>query len=256
MGPGVDPHSYRAREHDVHLLAQADLILYHGLHLEGKMGELFSALEKQGACVAAVTRSLPRQDLRASPFADIYDPHVWHDVDLWCQVVREIAHIVVALDARHAAYYQENLTRYLNELVALDAYIREQVATIEPERRILVTAHDAFAYFGRAYGFTVVGLQGISTDAEVGTKDLQRLISFIITHSITALFLESSVLPRSLLAVEKAVTARGLPLQIVAELYSDSLGNIDTNASSYSGMVKHNVDTIVAALSSTQVQPC
>lgn len=247
MAPGVDPHSYRARERDVHLLAQADLILYHGLHLEGKMGELLAALSKN-APVVAVTRSIALSQLRESSFAGIYDPHVWHDVSLWQQVVQEIADQFSLLDLTKADYFQERCKAYKARLNLLDQYVQNRVATVPVERRVLITAHDAFSYFGSAYGFTVIGLQGISTEVEVGARDIQQLVSYIVDHQISAIFLESSVLPRSLQAVACAVKSRGSVLHVAPELFSDSLGTMHSPASSYCAMITYNIDTIVGAL--------
>ncbi len=255
MGSGVDPHSYHARERDVHLLDQADVVLYHGLHLEGKMGELFSALElQQGRRMVAVTRALDRRSLRASSFESIYDPHIWHDVMLWRNVVHEITTVLKEIDTEHAELYQTSSDSYIKELDRLDDYIKDRFKSLPTERRILVTAHDAFGYFGKAYGFQVVGLQGISTEAEVGMKDVQRLITFLIENHVSAIFLESSVLPRALKAVQKGVFARGQEIRVIDELYSDSLGVPGIAASSYIGMMQHNVNTIFIALSDTLVE--
>jgi manganese/zinc/iron transport system substrate-binding protein len=248
MGPGIDPHSYRARERDVHLLAQADLILYHGLHLEGKMGELFAALERQKAPVVAVTRSLSRLQLKESSFKNIYDPHVWHDVALWQEVVKEISAVMMQLDGARAAEYKKRCDEYVARLDALDGYVKGRVTELALPQRILVTAHDAFSYFGTAYTFQVIGLQGISTQAEVGLKDLQKLVMFLVQHHVPAIFLESSVLPRALKAVEHGTSTCGWHVKTIDALYSDSLGIPGSMAYSYEGMIKHNIDTIVDAL--------
>ena len=247
MGPGVDPHLYRARESDVHTLAAADLIVYNGLHLEGKMGQVLEGMQRFAKTIAAAD-ALDTTLLRATEFENLYDPHIWFDVSLWIMVVRYIQENISALDPEHAALYTKNADEYIAQLEQLNNYIMQRVNEVDAQKRILVTAHDAFGYFGAAYGFTVVGLQGLSTDCDISTKDIQELADYIVEKQIPALFVESSIPQRSLVAVCNAVTARGQHVALGAELYSDALGDQERGASSYLTMVKYNVDAIIDAL--------
>ena len=247
MGPGIDPHLYRARESDMHKLAAADLIFYNGLHLEGKMAEVFASMGRYTKTVA-VTDAIPKEQLRSSEFVDLYDPHVWHDVRMWMMVVQFIITSMSDADPDNALVYQENGEQLLNELEVLDMYVIAKARQVPALQRILVTAHDAFGYFGNRYGFEVVGLQGLSTDSQVGIKDIQQLTSFIVNKKVQVLFVESSMPHRNIQAVQHAVEARGWYVTIGQELFSDALGDPQTPAGSYAGMIKHNIDTIVAAI--------
>lgn len=248
MGPGVDPHLYKPSERTVIALAEADVIFYNGLHLEAQMAEVF---EKMGDRVrtASVSDGIDRSRLAAPPeFAGSYDPHVWFDVSMWMSAVETVRDTLIDLDPTHAVYYGENAVRYLGELAELHEYVKAQAERIPAERRVLITAHDAFNYFGRAYGFEVRGLQGISTAAEASTADVQALAEFIVERKIPAIFVESSVSPRTVEAVRAAVRARGFEVEIGGQLFSDAMGNPGTPEGTYIGMVRHNIDTIVSAL--------
>jgi manganese/zinc/iron transport system substrate-binding protein len=248
MGPGVDPHLYKARAGDVRRLSRADLVLYNGLHLEAAMGEVLEELGQRQRTVA-VSTSIDRSRLMSPPeFGGSFDPHIWFDVGLWSEAVGRIGQALVEADPEHAAEYSSRLAAYLEELAELDAWIRSRVATVPPARRVLITAHDAFGYFGRAYDFEVMGLQGISTTAEAGTSDVQRLAAMIVARRIPAVFVETSIPRRTIEAVQAAVSARGFNVAIGGELYSDALGDAGTPEGSYIGMVRHNVETIVAGL--------
>ena len=248
MGPGVDPHLYKASEGDVRRLFRADVIFYGGLHLEAKMGEVLEEMGDRTRTVA-VTDVLPRDTLLAPPeFAGAYDPHVWFDVGLWSRTINLIRRTLAEADPAHAEEYAANARRYEQELRELDTYVRAQANRVPREKRVLITAHDAFNYFGRAYGFEVRGLQGISTASEAGTADVQRLADFITTRRIPAVFVESSIPRRTVQAVQEAVAARGFDVRIGGELFSDAMGNPGTPEGTYVGMVKHNIDTIVNAL--------
>jgi manganese/zinc/iron transport system substrate-binding protein len=248
MGPGVDPHLYKAREGDMHALASADIIFYNGLHLEGKMSDVFKKMHARTTTVA-LADAIPRDQLRTASFQGLYDPHIWFDVRLWIQVVQLIGQTVIALDSAHQADYELHLKAYLAQLTELDQYITMQAQRIPSAQRILVTAHDAFGYFGKAYGFDVIGLQGLSTDSEAGTQDIQNLASFIAKNRIRAIFVESSIPPRSLRAVQNAARATGWSVDIGPELFSDALGSPDSLAGSYIGMMRHNIDVLVGSLS-------
>lgn len=248
MGPGVDPHLYKASEGDVIRLASADLIFYNGLHLEAKLADVF---ERMGGRVrtVAVTDRIDRDRLLAPPeFEGNYDPHVWFDVRFWMEAVEQVRDTLIELDPTSATIYQANADEYLAELADLHAYVIAQAERVPAEQRVLITAHDAFNYFGRAYGFEVRGLQGISTSTEAGTADVQALATFIVERKIPAIFVESSVSPRAIQAVQEAVRARGHEVIVGGQLYSDAMGSPDTPAGTYVGMVRHNIDTIVSAL--------
>jgi manganese/zinc/iron transport system substrate-binding protein len=247
MGPGVDPHLYKASEGDVRRLYRADVVFYGGLHLEARMAEV---LEEMGGRtrVVAVTDSIPRDSLLRTPQFATYDPHVWFDVRLWSMTLDPIARALGEADPAHATEYRANAERYRRELQQLDAYVARQARRLPAERRVLITAHDAFSYFGRRYGFQVRGLQGISTAAEAGTADVHALAEFITRRRIPAIFVESSIAPRTIEAVREAVQAQGFDVQIGGSLYSDALGNEGTPAGTYAGMVRSNIDTLVRAL--------
>ncbi len=245
MGPGIDPHLYRATEGDVYALSSADLVFYNGLHLEGKMAEILKNMQAYVPTIA-VTDTIPINKLIKSEFIDMYDPHVWHDVSLWILVATYIRDSLMQQDPEHKNYYQQNASQYLKQLKLLDDTVHSMVHTIH--KPVLVTAHDAFAYFGRAYGFTVVGLQGINTDAQVSTKDVQNIADFITEHKVPAIFLESSIPERHIRAVQVAVQARGWNVAIAPEIFSDALGNPDGTAGTYHGMIMHNIETILSAL--------
>jgi manganese/zinc/iron transport system substrate-binding protein len=248
MGPGVDPHLYKASEGDVSRLGDADVVFYNGLHLEARMGEVF---ERMGRYVntVPVAEAVPEHLLHAPPdYEGQYDPHVWFDVSLWAYTVDAVADALVDLDPTHAAIYRGNAARYRDALSELDGYVQARVATLPREKRVLVTAHDAFGYFGSAYDFEVKGLQGISTVAEAGARDLQEVATLIAERRIPAVFIESSVPVRFVEALREAVRARGYEVALGGELYSDALGDPGTPEGTYAGMVRHNVDTIVNAL--------
>lgn len=248
MGPGVDPHLYRARESDIHILAAADLIFYNGLHLEGKMSEIIAHMDYFDKEIVATSNAVPQNEL-IFVSENIYDPHIWHNAQLWKKCVLYIGDVLSKADPDNSPIYLKNALDYANKLEQLDSYIRKKVEQIPEKKRILVTAHDAFSYFGKAYGITVVGLQGISTEAQVGTKDIQNLADYIVLHKIPAVFIESSIPARTLTVVEQAVQSRGWHIEWGDQLYSDALGLKSSNADTYEGMMRHNVDAIVKALS-------
>lgn len=248
MGPGVDPHLYKATPSDVQALQDAEVILYGGLHLEAKMGELFEQMSAHRV-VVPVTRGIPEDSLLSPPgFQGLHDPHVWFDVSLWRSAAQEISGVFLQQRPEARAILEANTAAYLAELDALDAYVQAQAARVPEDQRLLITAHDAFNYFGRRYGFEVVGLQGISTEAEAGTGDVQSLVGLIVERRVKAVFIESSVPVKNIQAVQEGARARGWTVSIGGELFSDALGSAGTPEGTYIGMVRHNIDTIVAAL--------
>jgi len=248
MGPGVDPHLYKASQGDIKRIEEADLIFYSGLHLEGKMGEILEKIGKKKP-VKAVTAGIPENLLLADPAASqAFDPHVWFDVSLWMKAVEQVRADLIAFDPANQSVYEANASKYLAELEQLHQYATTQLASIPQEQRVLVTAHDAFGYFGRAYGVEVMGLQGISTASEYGLKDVQTLVDSLVSRKIKAVFIESSVPKQSIEAVVQGAAAKNHTVAIGGELFSDAMGTPGTPEGTYIGMVKHNVDTIVKAL--------
>ena len=248
MGPGVDPHLYKASEGDVRRLWRARVIFYNGLHLEARMAEVLEHMDARTPTVA-VTDLIDRERLLSpSEFAGAYDPHVWFDVRFWIDATEAVRQGLSEVDPARAEVYAANAAAYIGELEALDAYVRRRAAEVPRARRVLVTAHDAFNYFGRAYGFEVRGLQGISTASEAGTGDVQRIAELIATRRIPAVFVESSIPLRTIEAVQAAVRSRGFDVRIGGQLYSDAMGTPGTADGTYIGMVRHNIDTIVGAL--------
>ena len=249
MGAGVDPHLYKASAGDVTKLATADIIFYNGLHLEGKLVEVF---EKMGSAVksqVALGEHLDKGTLIGSDyFASNYDPHVWFNIQYFQKFVSAVVDELSAKDPKNSEQYKANGTAYIEKLEALEMEIKEVIETLPKEKRILVTAHDAFNYFGKSYGFEVVGLQGLSTATEAGVQDVQRLSQFIIDKQVKAIFIESSVPRRTIEALEAAVQAKGHNVTIGGSLYSDALGNEGTVEGTYIGMFTYNVNTIVNAL--------
>jgi manganese/zinc/iron transport system substrate-binding protein len=247
MGPGVDPHTYHATEQDVHALAHAELILYHGLHLEGKIVHLLEQMNRYTKSVG-VCELLPKEYLIESEMQGIYDPHVWHDVALWKLVATYILHTLVEHDPEHKDQYTARAQAYLDKLTNLEREIIESIQSIVPSQRVLITAHDAFSYYGLRYGIQVLGLQGVSTDAEAGTRDIQELVQFIVGNKIKAIFVESSISPRNIQAVQNGARAQSWQVAIGPELYSDALGDSESAAKSYIDMIRYNTQAIKSAL--------
>ena len=248
MGPGVDPHLYRPTASDVSALENADIIFYNGLELEGRMTDIFVRLAASKPTVA-VTEGLPEDRLQEPPaFQGKYDPHVWFDVDLWSLTIQNVQQALAEIDPDSAELYQTNADSYVAELRELDSYVQEQIDTIPEAGRILITAHDAFGYFGLRYGVEVIGLQGTSTAAEAGAADVQSLSRLIVERQIKAIFVESSVPRATIEAVQSAVESGGHEVAIGGELFSDAMGADGTPEGTYIGMVRHNVDTIAGAL--------
>lgn len=246
MGPGVDPHLYKASSGDISKLDKADLIFYNGLQLEGKMTEILQQIGKQKP-VIAVAEQIDKKKL-ISTGHNQYDPHIWFDVKLWKEAVKQVEQGLIKADPQHQNEYQKQAQEYLEQLQKLDNDTKEQIKLIPKDQRILITAHDAFGYFGRAYGIEVVGLQGLSTASEYGLKDIQKLVDFIVEKKIKAVFIESSVPKKSIEAVVNGAKAKNWQVRIGGELYSDALGSPESHADTYVKMFRSNVDTIVSSL--------
>ncbi len=252
MGEGVDPHLYRPTPGDLRMLEQADLILYNGLLLEGRMADVFERMGTRKPTVA-VTAKIDRARVHAKEGAtDHDDPHVWFDVAMWSQAVEAVREALVKADARGgekaAAEYAERAERYRKELLDLDAWCRAELGTIPAERRVLITAHDAFGYFGKAYGVEVRGIQGVSTDSEASMPAISGLVELIVSRKVSAVFVESSVPRKTVEALVEGAKSRGHTVRIGGELFSDAMGADGTPEGTYVGMVRHNVRTIVEAL--------
>ncbi len=249
MGAGVDPHLYKASEGDVSKLFNADVIVYNGLHLEGKLEDVFEKMRHQNKKTIAVSDAIDKSTLIGSEyFASNYDPHIWFDITNWEIITKYVVAQLSELDAKNAISYKENGVKYLASLASLKITIAEQINSLPVEKRILVTAHDAFNYFGKAFQFNVVGLQGLSTATEAGVKDVQKMAKFIEEHEVKAIFVESSVPKRTVEALQEAVKAKDKEVVIGGTLYSDALGSAGTEEGTYIGMYTHNVKTIVDSL--------
>lgn len=249
MGPGVDPHLYKASAGDIQSMEDADIVFYVGLHLEGKMGEIFESLAERKK-VVATSDAIERSNLLSAQagMTGNYDPHIWFDVEMWAQTIFAVRDTLTEIDPEGKDFYFQNAESYYKELADLHVWVGEQIQQIPEDQRVLITAHDAFNYFGMAYGMEVRGLQGISTASDYGLKDLEEMINFIVQREIKAVFVESSVPKKSIEALQQGVKAKGFDVQIGGELFSDAMGDAGSAEGTYIGMVKHNVNTIVNAL--------
>lgn len=249
MGSGIDPHLYKASQGDFRKLDNADVIFYNGLHLEGKLVEIFEKMNEQNKTAIAISDGLDEKTLIGSEyFASNYDPHIWFDLEYWNQITNYVTNRLSELDPENKAAFKANRDAYLAKLKALRTELSLKVEELPKKKRILVTAHDAFNYFGRTFDFEVVGLQGLSTATEAGVKDVQRITQFIIENDIKAVFIESSVPRRTVEALQAAVKDQNHEVKIGGELYSDAVGSAGTEEGTYIGMYQHNVNTIVNAL--------
>lgn len=244
MGPGMDPHGHRATRSDILALARADLVLWHGLNLEAQLSGLMADLAARKP-VVALAEALPRDRLLAWPqYPDRPDPHVWFAPDLWAEVTRGVEVAVAPLTAEAPSRAEA----FRAEIAAMGAYAAEVLASVPQEARVLVTAHDAFAYFGRAFGFQVEGIQGISTESEAGLQRIGELVDLIVARRLPAVFVESSVSDRSIRALIEGAAARGHRVAIGGELFSDAMGPDGSYEGTWLGMVDHNVTAISRAL--------
>ena len=249
MSSGVDPHLYQPTRSDLAKVLAADVIFYNGLHLEGRMDEAFVRAQKAGRSVCAVAEQLPMQSLlHDAEDPEAHDPHVWMDPKSWRMVLLAIRDRCVLLDPAGRAVYESNTDSYLKNLKALDVYASEILQTVPVEVRVLVTAHDAFGYFGKRFGFEVIGLQGISTESEASVQDVNRLVDLLVQRKIPAIFVESTVPEKGIRALIEGASAQGHQVKIGGSLYSDAMGDSGTWSGTYLGMIDHNVTTIARAL--------
>ncbi len=249
MGPGVDPHLYKASEGDVTKLAGADLIFYNGLHLEGKMTDIFQKMENQGKQTCNLGNAISPELLHASKnFGGNYDPHVWFSVPLFKVFAEETARVLSEASPEHKDIFEANLKLYLSRLDSLDSELHDMARQLSADKRKLVTAHDAFGYFGDTYGFEVVGLQGISTATEAGVQDVRNVVEYVVQNQIKSIFIESSVPKRTIEALRQAVLSKGHSVEIGGTLYSDALGTEGSPEETYIGMFRYNMQTITDGL--------
>jgi manganese/zinc/iron transport system substrate-binding protein len=244
---GLDPHTYKATQSDLQRFNDARLILYNGMNLEASLERVLTQMP-DSISVASLADAYNPSELLTSEDGNELDPHVWFDIQLWRKAVAYVAEVIGNIDESLQPLIAQRLPQYDQELAALDAEINAQLDQIPVAQRVLVTAHDAFGYFGRAYGFEVLGVQGLSTATEAGIQDMSRLADVIVTRNVPAIFVESTVSPRTIEALQAAVSNRGGSVQLGGELYSDSLGDAGSIAGTYVGMMRHNVQTIVTAL--------
>lgn len=251
MGPGVDPHEYQPSTSDVNAMQEADIVAYNGLMLEARFVEAFEQLDERGVFTIVMADALNEGDL-LDPEEDEedleYDPHIWFSVSHWETITTYVADQLSEKDPDNEDYYQANAEAYLVELGELRTYIEERIEEVPEQSRYLVTAHDAFQYFGEEFNFEVVGLQGLNTQTEAGTGDISQLADFLVDNEINAVFVESSVSPRNIEALIEAAGSRGHEVVNAGELYSDALGSEEDDAETYIKMYRANIDTIVDGL--------
>ncbi len=249
IGEGVDPHLYKSTRNDVSTLLNADVIFYSGLMLEGKLADVLVKVARKGKPVFAVTELIDESYLlEPKEMAGHFDPHVWMDVRGWSKAVEAIAKSLSNVDPINKKFYEQRASDYLLELEKLDTYAKQAIASIPREGRVLITAHDAFNYFGRAYDIEVLGIQGISTESEAGLKDINHLVDLIVQRNIKAVFVETSVADKNVRALIEGAKTKGRDVIIGGSLYSDAMGTPDTYEGTYIGMIDHNITTITRAL--------
>lgn len=249
MGAGVDPHLYKPTRSDIAKLSSADMVFYSGLMLEGKFGDALVRVATSGRKVFAVTELLPEDFLLEPPeFQGHFDPHVWMDPQAWSKAVEVVRDRLIQHEPQSTQIFQKNAALYLEKLRDLDLYTKRILDSVPKESRVLVTAHDAFNYFGRRYGFEVVGIQGISTESEAGVRDIEKLVELLVTRKIKAVFVESTVSERNMRALIAGAEAKGHKVEIGAKLFSDAMGTPGSYEGTYLGMIDHNVSSIARAL--------
>ena len=252
MAEGVDPHLYKPTRDDLVTLSKADVVFYSGLMLEGRMADSFARMGRQGIPCYAVTELLDQEYLlEPDDFDGHWDPHVWNDVAAWISAAKAVGQSLAEIDAANAATYQANTAAYVAELEKLDAYAKKSIATIPEKSRVLITAHDAFNYFARAYGIEVKAAQGVTTESEAAVSDIQQLVDFVVSRDIKALFVENITSDRNLQAILEGAKAKGHKISIGGELFSDATGPANTYEGTYIGMIDHNITLITNKLGGT-----
>lgn len=251
MGPGVDPHAYRQTRSDIVALTRADLILRHGLYLEAQMEDLFEKLSKRGTVAVVGEAYTPENLIAHADYENKYDPHVWMVPAFWREAVIAIRDAMIAARPEAKTVFLANTETYLAEIDALSAYSKTVLDTVPEQSRVLITAHDAFGYFGRDFGYEVIGIQGISTESEAGLNRIAELVDLLVSRQIKAAFVESSVSDRNIRALIEGAAAKGHKVTIGGELFSDAMGPTGSYEGTYIGMIDHNVTTIARALGGT-----
>ena len=246
MIEGVDPHLFKPTRDDVARILKADLVFYSGLHLEGRMEETFEKLSSKGKSITPVTSEIPEALLLKE--GAVVDPHVWMNPALWASCTQTVSDSLGKKDPEGAAIYAANATRYATQLQSLETTLRSLIATIPDDQRVLITAHDAFQYFAKATGLTVMSIQGLSSSSEAGVADINRLVDAIVTHRIPAVFIESTLSEKNIRAVMEGAASRGFEVKLGGMLFADSMGKAGTPEGTYIGMIEHNVTTITQAL--------
>ena len=248
MGSGVDPHSYRQTRNDVSLLASADIIFANGLHLEAQLDELLHKLSKRRH-VVFVSDELPSDDLiEAEGFSGRYDPHVWMDPSLWQKTVTIVRDALIKAAPDHTADFEKRARALGSDITRFAGSVSTMMKTVPDEKRVLITAHDAFGYFGRAFNVEVIGIQGLSTDSEAGLNRIESMVKTLVDRKIEAVFVESSVSEQNIKALIEGAAAKGHKVAIGGTLYSDAMGADGTFEGTYLGMIDHNATTITRAL--------
>jgi len=248
MGPGTDPHLYKPTPGDVELLDEADIIICNGLHLEGKMAEMLENYSKEKP-VLKISDGIDEKDIiKSADFADSYDPHIWFDTKIWGQGLEYIANELGKIDSVNANYYEKNYHDYMLEITELDVWVRDRLNSIDSTQRILITSHDAFHYFGRRYDIEVKGIQGISTLSEVGLKDISDMVDFVLERKIRSIFVETSTSQKTAQSIADGCLAKKYSVALEGPLYSDALGEPDSEGGTYIGMIRGNVEMIVKGL--------
>lgn len=249
ISSGIDPHLYQPTRDDIQRLTSSDVVFYNGLHLEGKMISTFERIASSSTVVVAVTEDIGESSLLAPEgFAGSHDPHVWMDPILWCSAVNVIARTLGKYDPPRYADYMDNAQKLIDEIHDLNGRAEFAISTIPESKRVLVTAHDAFGYFGQRFGFEVVGIQGISTESEAGVRDIERIVDLLVDRQIAAVFVETTVSERNIRALIAGAASKGHEVKIGGSLFSDAMGPEGTYEGTYLGMIDHNITRIVRAL--------
>jgi manganese/zinc/iron transport system substrate-binding protein len=248
IGEGIDPHVYKPTRNDVVQLQRAEVVFYNGLLLEGRMADVLGRLRDRGKPVVAVAEVIQAERLLAGYEPGHHDPHVWMDVRLWSEALAPVAEALASVRPEQAEAFRERAEAYRRELETFDAYVRATVETIPEAQRLLITAHDAFHYFGKAYGLEVMGIQGLSTESEAGLHDINRLVDVLVARGVGAIFVETSVADKNVKALVEGAQSRGHPVVIGGSLFSDAMGTPGTPEGTYRGMIEHNVSVIARAL--------
>ncbi|MBC8049997.1 MAG: zinc ABC transporter substrate-binding protein [Chitinophagales bacterium] len=248
MGPGVDPHLYRQTRSDVIKLSRADIVFYNGLYLEAQLEELLLELGKTKT-VVAVAQGAPREKwLAHDNYKDKFDPHMWMDPALWSYAVGVVRNALIKQDPAGTAAYEANAAKYLQEIGKLAVYAKKSLETVPANASVLISAHDAFNYFGKAYGFEVLGVQGMSTESEAGLKQIEDMVELLVNKKVGAIFVESSVSDRNVKALIEGAAAKGHTVKVGGQLFSDAMGSDRTYEGTYIGMIDHNATVITRAL--------